>query len=106
MIYLHCNNNTQLNKTDKYVKIRPLYYIINKIFFEFAPIEENNYIDESMVPYYRQHGGKQFIKCKLIRWGFKFWTACLRLGYIVYFDSYQGSSCTLPNRYKHLGLGS
>ena len=103
---IHCNDNTKLNKEDKYSKMRPLFDILNKKFFDHAPIEENHSIDESMVPYFGRHSGKQFIRGKPIRWGYKIWVGALRLGYIVYFDPYQGSSTTLPDRYKHLGLGA
>lgn len=106
MSNLHCNDNTKLQKDDKYAKMRPLFDILNKKFVEYAPIEENHCVDESMIPYYGRHSGKQFIKGKPIRWGYKFWTGALRLGYIVYFDPYQGSSSSLPARYKHMGLGS
>jgi hypothetical protein len=106
MSNLHCNDNTKLNKADKYSKLRPLFDILNKKFFEYAPAEENHSIDESMIPYFGRHSGKQFIRGKPIRWGYKFWIGALRLGYIVYFDPYQGSSTTLPEKYKHMGLGA
>lgn len=106
MSNLHCNDNTHLDKSDKYAKMRPLFDILNKRFFDHAPVEENHCIDEAMVPYFGRHSGKQFIRGKPIRWGYKVWTAALRLGYIVYFDPYQGSSATLPDKYKHMGLGA
>lgn len=105
MSNIHCNDNTQLDKADKYAKLRPLFDILNKKFFDHAPIEENHSIDESMIPYFGRHSGKQFIRGKPIRWGYKFWVGSLRLGYIVHFDPYQGSSTTLPETYKHMGLG-
>jgi hypothetical protein len=106
MANLHCNDNTKLNQNDKYSKMRPLFDMLNKKFFENAPVEENHCVDKSMVPYNGHHGGKQFIKGKSIRWGYKFWTGALRFGYIVYFYPYQGSSTTLPEKYKDIGLGS
>lgn len=106
MSNIHFNDNTQLNEADRYSKIRPLFDILNEKFFEHAPVEENHSIDESMVPYFGRHGGKQFIRGKPIRWGYKFWVGALRLGYIVYFDPYQGASTTLPEKYKHMGLGA
>lgn len=106
MSNIHFNDNTQLDNTDRYSKMRPLFDILNRKFFEHAPVEENHCIDESMVPYFGRHGGKQFIRGKPIRWGYKFWIGALRLGYIVYFDPYQGSSTTLPEKYKHMGLGA
>lgn len=103
---IHCCDNNNLNVDDKFAKIRPFVELINKKFLEFAPIEEAHSIDESMIPYYGRHGTKQFIRGKPIRWGYKFWMATTRLGYIEWFDPYQGASCMIPNKYKNLGLGS
>jgi hypothetical protein len=58
-----------------------------------------------MVPYYGGHFCKQFIRGKPIRWGFKFWVGATRLGYIVWFEPYQGQSGEIPSEYKKLGLG-
>lgn len=106
MTNIHCNDNTQLDRNDKFSKMRPLFKSLNEKFFEYAPIEENHSIDEAMVPYFGRHGCKQFIRGKPIRWGYKFWVGATRLGYIVYLDPYQGSSTSLPLQYNHLGLGS
>lgn len=102
----HCCDNNNLNGDDKFAKIRPFINALNKKFLELAPVEEAHSVDESMVPYYGRHGTKQFIRGKPIRWGYKFWTGTTRLGYIEWFDPYQGSSCIIPNKYKNLGLGS
>ncbi|XP_030748675.1 piggyBac transposable element-derived protein 3-like [Sitophilus oryzae] len=106
MSNLHCNDNTTLDKNDKYCKLRPLFNNLNKKFFDFAPIEQNHSFDEAMIPYFGRHTCKQFIRGKPIRWGYKFWVGTLRLGYIVYFDPYQGSSTTISEKYKHMGLGA
>lgn len=106
MKHIHCCDNTQLDKNDKFSKMRPLFDSLNKNFFEYAPVEENHSIDEAMVPYFGRHGCKQFIRGKPIRWGYKFWVGTTRLGYIIFFDPYQGSSSRLPQQYCHLGLGS
>lgn len=106
MSNLHCNDNTSLDKNDKYSKLRPLFNSLNKRFFDYAPVEENHSFDEAMIPYFGRHSGKQFIRGKPIRWGYKFWVGTLRLGYIVYFDPYQGASTTIPEKYKNMGLGA
>ncbi|XP_050293811.1 piggyBac transposable element-derived protein 3-like [Anthonomus grandis grandis] len=106
MSNLHCSDNTSLDKKDKYSKLRPLFKSLNKKNFDYAPVEENHSLDETMIPYYGRHSGKQFIQGKPVRWGYKFWVGTLRLGYIVYFDPYQGASTTIPDKYKHLGLGA
>lgn len=103
---IHCNNNNNLNSKDKFAKMRPLFDSLNKKNLEYAPVEENHSIDEAMVPYFGRHGCKQFIRGKPIRWGYKFWVGATKLGYVVYFDPYQGFTTTLPERYKHLGLGA
>lgn len=106
MSNLHCNDNTQLSKDEKFSKMRPLFDGLNQRFRLFAPEEENHSVDEAMVPYYGRHGCKQFIRGKPIRWGYKFWAGTTRLGYIVWFDPYQGSTAPLHEKYKDQGLGA
>lgn len=103
---IHFNDNGQLHKNDKFSKMRPLFDILNKKFVEYAPIEEHHSVDEAMIPYFGRHGCKQFIRGKPIRWGYKFWVGATRLGYIINFDPYQGSSSNIPEEYAELGLGS
>ncbi|CAG4968921.1 unnamed protein product [Parnassius apollo] len=62
-------------------------------------------IDEAMVPYYGRHSCKQFIRGKPIRWGYKLWVGATRLGYVIWFDPYQGKSSTIAEGYKQFGLG-
>ncbi|RZC34126.1 DDE Tnp 1 7 domain containing protein, partial [Asbolus verrucosus] len=88
MSNLQFTDNTKLNKVDIYSKLRPLFDILNKKFFEYVLAEENHSIDESMIPYFGRQNGKQFIRRKPIRWGYKFWIGALRMNYIVYFDPY------------------
>lgn len=106
MSNLHCNDNTKLDKTDKFSKMRPLFDILNTKFQEFAPMEEAHSVDEAMVPYYGRHNCKQFIRGKPIRWGYKLWVGTTRLGYIVWFEPYQGSSSIISEKYKDMGLGA
>nr|XP_023012649.1 piggyBac transposable element-derived protein 3-like [Leptinotarsa decemlineata] len=103
---IHCNDNTILNVSDKFSKIRPLVEALNKRFITFAPVQECHSIDETMVPYFGRHGSKQFIKGKPIRWGYKLWTGTTSKGYIEWFEPYQGSTTNLSERYKNLGLGA
>lgn len=103
---IHCCDNNNLRANDKFAKIRPFIKALNTTFLEFAPLEEAHSIDESMIPYFGRHGSKQFIRGKPIRWGYKFWMGTTRLGYIEWFEPYQGSSSTLPDKYKNLGLGT
>lgn len=102
---IHCKNNNELDKNDKFSKVRPLFDKLNKNCQKFAPLQQYHSIDESMVPYFGRHGCKQFIMGKPIRWGFKIWMGTTRLGYIIWFDPYQGKSGILPEKYKDFGLG-
>lgn len=106
MSNFHCVDNNNLEKDDRFAKVRPLFQELNKKFLEFAPTEENHSVDEAMVPYFGRHGCKQFIKGKPIRWGYKFWVGTTRLGYILYFEPYQGATTILSEKYKDLGLGA
>lgn len=88
--YLHVADNSNLQPNDKMAKVRPLFDMLNEKFLQYAIIEKDISIDESMIPYYGRHGCKQHIKGKPIRFGFKDWIAALRLGYCLYADPYQG----------------
>lgn len=106
MKVFHVCDNDNLEKQDKYAKLRPLFNLLNTRFLDFAPLEQQHSIDEAMVPYFGKHSCKQFIRGKPIRWGYKLWVGALRFGYTVWFSPYQGASEILPNIYKELGLGS
>lgn len=106
MSNLHfCDNAVLRDSPDKFAKLRPLFDELNKNFAEMAPLEENYSIDEAMVPYYGRHSCKQFIRGKPIRWGYKLWVGATRLGYVLWFDPYQGKSSTIAEGYKQFGLG-
>lgn len=92
MRYFHVANNSELSENDKMAKVRPLIDMLNAKFLQYAPIEKEISIDESMVPYYGRHGCKQHIRGKPIRFGFKMWIAATRLGYCLIVDPYQGRS--------------
>lgn len=103
---IHCCDNHNLDPEDKFSKLRPFIILLNKKFIDLAPIEEHHSVDESMVPYYGRHPTKQFIRGKPIRWGYKLWTATNRLGYIEWFEPYQGAKTKLSENYKDFGLGA
>lgn len=106
MAHIHCCDNTLIQgNSDKFSKLRPLFDLLNKNFIDMAPLEEKYSVDEAMVPYYGGHSCKQFIRGKPIRWGYKFWVGATRLGYILWFDPYQGQSAMIPSAYKQFGLG-
>jgi len=103
---LHCCDNANLAADDRFAKLRPLICLLNKKFMDMAPPAEHHSVDESMVPYYGRHPTKQFIRGKPIRWGYKLWTGTNRLGYIEWFEPYQGANTKLSDEYKSLGLGA
>nr|CAI5821285.1 unnamed protein product [Callosobruchus analis] len=62
-------------------------------------------IDKAMVPYFGRHGCKQFIHGKPIRYGYKLWVGTTRLGYVNWFEPYQGASTNISPNYATYGVG-
>lgn len=106
MSHIHFTYNMTLDKSDKYAKVRPLIRYMNDKFLQYGYAEENHSIDEAMVPYYGRHGCKQYIHGKPIRYGYKLWVGASRLGYIYWFEPYQGASTYVNDVYKSLGVGA
>lgn len=102
---LHCCDNDNLDKEDRFAKVRPLFDKLNTNFQNFAPSMENHSVDESMVPYFGKHGCKQFIKGKPIRYGYKMWMGATSNGYCVWLEPYQGAKTKICPNYKPFGLG-
>ena len=90
--YLHVAKNEQLNKDDKFAKLRPLFDAVDQRFRQHFPVQQHLAIDESMVPYFGKHSTKQFIRGKPIRFGYKLWCCCTKAGCLVSFEPYQGAS--------------
>lgn len=103
--HLHCCDNSDLDKSDKYAKVRQIFEKLNEKFLEYAPHSENHSVDESMIPYFGKHSCKQFIRGKPIRYGYKFWVGTTDKGYIVWFEPYQGAKSVISENYRHFGLG-
>lgn len=100
---IHLSDNSTLDKTDKFAKVRPLMDIINKKNLQFGVFSFSLSIDEQMVPYYGRHSCKMYIKGKPVRFGFKLWCLCSSTGYMYQFIPYAGAS---PNKEKSImGLG-
>lgn len=106
MSVLHIADNNNLDHSDKFSKVRPLFTLLNQNFLKHAVLEENHSIDEAMVPYFGRHGCKQFIKGKPIRWGYKLWVGCNKNGYATWFEPYQGASTHVSPNYKDFGVGA
>ncbi|KAH9639653.1 hypothetical protein HF086_009106 [Spodoptera exigua] len=90
--YFHVADNNNLDPSDKFAKVRPLWKLLNARWVKYYPGDKNLSIDESMIPYYGKHGTKQHIHGKPIRFGYKSWSICTRLGYLIYVASTQCGS--------------
>lgn len=88
--HLHFSDNNQLDKDDKFDKLRQPLGHLSKVFLQYAPLEEFYSVDESICEYFGKHGCEQFIQGKPIRFGFKNWGGTSILGYLVWLDLYQG----------------
>ncbi|XP_022175761.1 piggyBac transposable element-derived protein 3-like [Myzus persicae] len=100
---LHLSDNDQLDKNDRFSKLRPLFDLINEKNMQFGVFSHNLSIDEEMVPYFGRHSCKMFIKGKPIRFGFKLWCLCSSNGYLYKCIPYGGKTSTYNNE---LGLGA
>ena len=94
---LHCADNTHLDSSDKFSKIRPLLDMLKRQCLSHFKASRNLSYDESMIKYYGKHGCKQFIRGKPIRFGYKAWCLNQTNGYLVNFELYQGSRANTEN---------
>ena len=67
--FLHLADNENLDKTERFGKVRPLFDAINKQLVAHYTPEQHLSVDESIVPYFGKHGAKQYIHGKLIKVG-------------------------------------
>ena len=100
--YLHLANNNNLNPSDKFSKVNPLFKMIHEGCLQNFIPERNVNIDESMVLYYGCHGCKQYIQNKPIKFGYELWVAATPLGYAIQFYPCAGKD---DNYNKDIGLG-
>ena len=90
MKYLHLADNISLDPNDKFSKVRPLLDKLNEQCLPNYPPEQTVSIDESMVPYFGRHECNQFMKNKVVKFGYKLWVAAALLGYATEFYPYMG----------------
>jgi hypothetical protein len=96
--YLHLADNSKINdnKTtnpDKLAKLRPFLNLLLQNF-------RSNYrpncfltVDEDMCKFKGRHSMKQYMKAKIIKWGYKIWKLCdSSSGYTLNLDVYTGAS--------------
>jgi hypothetical protein len=65
---LHLPENNNLDKNDKFSKLRPVFTSLNKIFLQFGIFTLSL---NRRTPHFGRHSGKIFVKGKPIRFGFK-----------------------------------
>ena len=99
---LHLADNSNLDKEDKFAKVRPLNDKLNEQCLANYLPEQSVSIDESMVPYFGRHGCKQYMRIKPVKFGYKFWVAATPLGYAIQFYPYAEKD---ENHDSNLGLG-
>ena len=99
---LHFSNNMDPTRADdKAGKIRSLIEHFNMVYQRNSTSVSHQSIDEHLVKFKGHHSMEQYVKNKLIKWGFKFWLRCDALtGYLYEFDIYTGRKDA-----PELGLG-
>ena len=68
--FLHIANSKRMDPNDRKEKLRPMMDHLQDAFQKAYIPEKHLSFDELMVAYYGRHGCKQFIRGKLIRFGF------------------------------------
>lgn len=101
--YLHFADNSKLDESDRFAKVRPLIVRMNRSFQKHAPLEEFYSFGESMCEYFGHRGSKQLPVGKALRLGYKIWCGTTSRGYLVWFEPSQGTLFTKPDRGLDLG---
>ena len=99
---LHLADNSNLDKEDKFAKVRPLIDKLNEQCLANYLPEQSVSIGEFMVPYFGRHGCKQYMRIKPVKFGYNFWVAATLLGYTIQFYLYAAKD---ENYDSNLGLG-
>ena len=101
--YLHLADNNALNSSDKFAKVRPLINAINEQCILNYQATQQTSGDKAMVPYFGEHGAKEYAHGKPIKFGFKLWVMATPLGYCIQFCPYAGKDSIL-REYENIGL--
>lgn len=99
---IHFADNSNIDKTDKMFKLRPLMNILNEKFKQWGIFHTHLSVDEAMVRYFGHHSAKQFIRGKPTRFGYKNWVLASSDGFCYHFDTYCGKS-NMENATDSLG---
>ena len=79
---IHFVDNTNLDLSDKYAKLRPLLRLLIDHFANHFRPEKSFSHDKAMIEYFGRHGCKQCIRSKPIRFGYKVWCTNTADGYL------------------------
>lgn len=93
---LHMVDNSNLDKSDKVVKVRPLMDHLRNAFKQI-PMLEHLCIDEQMVPFKGQSSLKQYIPKKTHKWGYKLFVLADHKGFVYDFFPYTGKINPVDN---------
>ena len=102
--FLNLADNENLDKTDRFGKVRPLLDAINKQCVAHYRPEQHLSVDDPMVTYFGKHNAKQYIHGKPIQFAYKLWVLAKLLGYCVQFRPYARKGTQL-DIYGNIGLG-
>jgi hypothetical protein len=87
---------------DRLYKLRPLINLLTRTFMRYWSPGTYMSVDEAMVASKHRSYMRQYMKAKLIKWGFKLWClACPHTGYIYKFVPYVGLA---PGEPRQTGL--
>ena len=88
---LHFTDNKTADISDKAYKIRIVINHLNDAFQDAMSDAKRQSIDEHKTKFKGRMSCKQYMKNKLIKWGFKWWcSCCCKTGYLYEFDLYLG----------------
>ena len=89
--YTHLSDKTQLDKSDKYAKVRLFYDITNRSLQQFGFWHLDYSIDEQVIPYFGMHSAKQTMRNKSVWFGYKNFVLATSDGYPYILISYAGA---------------
>lgn len=85
-------------------ELKPLIDAQNETFLEHFVPEQDLAYDESMIRYFGRQRCKQFIRGKLIRFGYKVWSLNTPGGYMINFEIYQDKNPIMDNVLEKLQI--
>uniref|UniRef100_A0A0P6J4J2 PiggyBac transposable element-derived protein 2 isoform a n=1 Tax=Heterocephalus glaber TaxID=10181 RepID=A0A0P6J4J2_HETGA len=98
--YLHFADNSELDESDRFAKVRPLIVRMNCNFQKHAPLEEFYSFGQSTWECLDPRGSRRL---PAVRLGYRVWCGTTISGYLVWFEPSQGTLFTRPERGLDLG---